>query len=136
MKKTIHILLITILATAFSHGSVFSQERKSIPKTVNSKPYKASRGQNPNIKSNAPTKDNRLTKSRGADPCAIDFDNYSGLYVKVYVDGYYMGTVSPSGSLIVYTHDYTKIYCVSTGGTRDWSDSGDCSGYIHFKLDY
>ena len=134
--KTIRILLIAVIATAFIHGSAFSQTKKTINKTVTSKAYEATRGQDPNIKSDEPTEDKRETKSRGADDCTIYFDNYSGLYVKVYVDGDYMGTMSPYGSLTVYAGGYTTIYCVSVGNTRYWSDSGDCSGYYHYKLDY
>jgi len=133
--KTIRILIIAVIATAFIHGSTFSQTKKTINKTVTSKAYQAARGQDPNIKSEAPTEDKKLEKSRGAYTCTIYFDNYSGLYVNVYVDGDFMGTVSPYGSLTVYATNYTTIYCVSAGGTRYWSDSGDCQGYYHYKLE-
>ena len=129
-------MAVAVLATVFLHGSAFSQTKKTINRTVSSKAYEASRGQDPNIKSAAPTEDKRASQSRGADACEIYFDNYSGLYVNVYVDGDFMGTMSPYGSLTVRTGGYTTIYCVSAGGTRYWSDSGDCSGYIHFRLDY
>lgn len=132
--KTIKILIIAFLATAFIHGSAFSQTKKTINKTVKSKPYEATRGQDPKIKSNAPTEDQKQAKSRGAYTCTIYFDNYTGYYINVYVDGDYMGTTAPYGSLTVYATNYTTIYCVTTGGTRYWEDSGDCQGYYHFKL--
>ncbi len=132
--KTIKILFIAFLATALIHGSAFSQTKKKITKTVTSKPYEATRGQDPNIKSDAPTKDQEQTKTRGAYTCTIDFDNYTGYYVKIYVDGDYMGTVSPFGVLTVYATNYTTIYCVTIGGTKYWEDSGDCQGYYDFQL--
>ena len=134
MKKTILIMTVAVLATVFIHGSAFSQ-KKTIERTISSKAVQASRGENPNIKSDVPTEDKKVTKSRGAYNCEVYFDNYSGLYVKVYVNGYYMGTMSPYGSLTVYVDDYADIYCVSAGGTREWADHGTCDGYYHFKLE-
>lgn len=130
MKKVAFLLFFALTALTVTS---FSQEKKSIEKKVTAKAYSASRGAaDPNIKSGAPKEDKKETQSRGA--CQIYFDNYSGLYVEVYVSGYYMGTMSGYGSLTVNAGGYTTIYCKSTGGTKYWSDSGDCSGNYHFKL--
>jgi len=132
MKKIAFLFFFAMTALTITS---FSQAKKSIDKKVMSKAYSASRGaQDPNIKSGVPTVDKKVDKSRGADDCMIYFDNYSGLYVEVYVSGYYMGTMSGYGSMTVRAGGYTTIYCKSTGGTRYWSDSGDCSGNYHFKL--
>ena len=115
---------------AFSDFS-FAQKQKKI--TVKSKPVDASRRTNNlKIKAEAPTIDKVETKSRGT--CTIYFDNYSGLYIKVYVDGYYRGTLSPFGSFTVNVAEgYTGIYCISTGGTREWESSGDCRNKFIFR---
>jgi hypothetical protein len=39
------------------------------------------------------------TRSRGSDLCEILADNRTGLYVDLYTDGVYRGTVSPYGDL-------------------------------------
>jgi len=134
MKKTTCILLFTFILAAISHGSAYSQEKKAIEKTVKAKQLESSRGANPNIKSDIPTEDKKDSKSRGAYTCYIYFENYTDLYVKVYVNGYYMGMIGPYGDMTVRTSDYADIYCVSAGGTRYWSDAGSCAGDYHYKL--
>ena len=131
MKKVAFLLFFAMSVLTVS---TFAQAKKTITKKVTSKEYSASRGAvDPKIKSGIPTEDVKVTKDRG-DKCQIFFDNYSGLYVEVYVSGYYMATMSPYGSLTVNAGGYTTIYCKSTGGTRTWDDEGDCSGNYHFKL--
>ncbi len=130
MKKTLFLLSFALTAL---FATSFSQQKKTIDKKVVSTAYSASRGAaDPKIKADVPAEDKKSVKERG--DCSIYFDNYSGLYVKVYVDGTYRGTMSGYGSLTVNTYGYTTIYCKSTGGTRVWNDAGDCSGYYHFKL--
>lgn len=91
---------------------------------------------NPNIKSEAPGTDveaPRPSATRGN--CTVSFSNSTGYYVKVYIDGNYKGTLAPyeSGSVTVYS-GYTTVYCITTGGTYDWSASGDCSGTYVFDI--
>ncbi len=131
MKKTLlSIFAAGCMLLAFSTGA---SAQKQIKVKLESKAVAANRGTNPNIKSEAPTTDKKQSKPRGV--CSVYFDNYSGLYVKVYVDGYYQGTLSPYGAFTVNVGDgYTEIYCISTGGTRDWSASGDCRGRYTYSL--
>ena len=132
MKKTIlSILAAGCMLIAFSTES--SAQKKTTVK-IESKAVDASRGSsNPKIKGEAPTTDKAEGKPRGT--CSVYFDNYSGLYVKVYVDGYYRGTLSPYGSFTVNVADgYTEIYCISTGGTRDWEATGNCTGRYIYSL--
>ena len=131
MKKTlVRIFATGCMLLAFSD---FASAQKQKEVTVLSKPVDASRGtNNPKIKTEAPTIDKVETKSRGN--CSIYFDNYSGLYIKVYVDGYYRGTLSPYGSFTVNVAEgYTGIYCISSGGTREWESSGDCRNKFIFR---
>lgn len=130
MKKAAFLLFYAM--TAFTLTS-FCQEAKKIERKLTSQAYTASRGEaDPNIKSGAPKEDKIADKSRGN--CVIYFENNSGLYVEVYVNGYYMGTMSGYGSLTVTTGGYTTIYCKSTGGSRYWKDSGDCNGAYYYRL--
>jgi len=131
MKKTIlGIMVAGFMMLAFS---TTSSAQKKVAVRVESKAVDANRGANPHIKGEAPTTDKAEAKSRGT--CSVYFDNYSGLYVKVYVDGYYRGTLSPYGAFTVNVADgYTEIYCISTGGTRDWEANGNCSGRYTYSL--
>ena len=132
MKKTI----LSIFAAGFMMlaFTTTTSAQKKIAVKVESKPVDANRGSNnPNIKSDVPTTDKPASKPRGT--CSVYFDNYSGLYVKVYVDGYYMGTLSPYGAFTVNAADgYTEIYCISTGGTRYWTATGNCTGRYTYSL--
>ncbi|MFZ4059232.1 MAG: hypothetical protein ACOYKE_13905 [Ferruginibacter sp.] len=132
MKKVALFLFIAMVALSVN---TMAQGKKTITKKVVSTAYAASRGDaDPNIKSSAPTEDKKQDKVRGADACTIYFDNYSGLYVDVYVNGDFMGTMSPYGSLTANGGGYATIYCKSAGGTRVWSDAGNCEGNYRFKL--
>ncbi len=130
MKKTlIGMFAITCMMLAFT---TTASAQKKIAVKLQSSAVEANRSAS-KIKGEAPTTDVVETKSRGT--CSVFFDNYSGLYVKVYVDGYYRGTLSPYGSFTVNVADgYTEIYCISTGGTRDWTATGNCTGRYTYSL--
>jgi len=131
MKKIfISSLVVFSLLMIFSSAAT---AQKKINVKLESSAVDANRGTNPKIKGEAPATDVVASKARGT--CSVYFDNYSGLYVKVYVDGYYSGTLSPYGSFIVNVADgYTEIYCISTGGTRDWAATGNCTGKYIYSL--
>ncbi len=131
MKKTIiGILAAGCMLLAFSASS-YAQPKKTVKKTATA--VSANRGANPNIKGEAPTTDTKVAKSRGT--CSIYFSNYTGFYVKVYVDGYYKGTMSPYGYMSVYVGDgYTTYYCITAGGTYEWSGDGDCRSAYSVSL--
>jgi len=75
----------------------YAQAKKKKTVEVKSKSVDANRGENPNIKTGPPTEDKAEEKSRAA-LCSIFFDNYTGLYINIYVDGNYKGQLSPYGS--------------------------------------
>ncbi|TCC91564.1 hypothetical protein EZ428_07310 [Pedobacter frigiditerrae] len=129
MKNNLRIALIVIML--FVTGNVFAQQTKKVE--LKSVAAVKTRGANPKIKVEMPTADVLATKARGG--CKIIFDNYTGLYIKVYVDGYYKGTISPWGNGTVTTTDgYTSVYLVSAGGTREWNASGDCRTVWNYTL--
>ena len=130
MKKTIFgILAAGCMLLAFS---TTASAQKKITVKLTSQQVEASRGSNPNIKTTAPTTDNPQSKSRGT--CYIDFTNYTGYYINVYVDGNYMLQLWPYGKGTVYGVDgYTTIYGISAGGTVEWpTKGGNCSGYYTY----
>jgi len=130
-KNLIVCAMIAFMAVAFSSMDAAAQKKVDVKSTAVSK----SRGANPNIKSEAPTSDAKpVVKARGAD-CKVKFDNYTGLYIKIYVDGYYRGTLDAWGDgTVTVSGGYTKIYCISTGGSREWNASGNCEGNYTYTL--
>ena len=139
MKRIVYasVFSLCLVLCLTNAVNVNAQTAKKASKSVVLKSQKVenSRGENPNIKTTAPTTDKKVDKSRG-DLCQINFDNYTGYYVNVYVDGNYQGQVGPYGSGNVYVVDgsYTTIYCQTAGGTYYWSTSGTCDYYFHYKL--
>lgn len=125
--------MIAFMAVAFSSSSAFAQKKTVVD--VKSTAAVKTRGANPKIKVDAPTSDDKpVVKTRGA-ACSVKFDNYTGLYIKVYVDGYYKGTLDAYGSgTVTVGSGYTTIYCVSAGGTREWNASGNCDGGYTYSL--
>ena len=98
-------------------------------------------GNSRGIKYERPTTDVETpepAKSRGS-LCCVNFDNYTGYYVDIWVDGVYQGRVSPwkEGTVCV-SAGYTTWYAESAGGTYKWnsdgSQNGTCSDYYNLKL--
>ena len=110
MKRRTTVVLLA-LAVAFGGlfaGLTMAAEKKS--KVVEAKAQKSrGEGKDENIKSDAEPKnpttggppappDKGGDKSRGAY-CQIHVDNHTPLWIKIYVDGYYAGTMPPWGDL-------------------------------------
>jgi hypothetical protein len=134
MKKLFFLVFVAFLAVTVSFGQTVGAQKKTIVKEVKSAKVEKTRGENPNIKSGVPTADVPVAKQRG--DCAINFDNYTGYMVNVYVDGNYKGTVDAWGNgWVVVGNGYTTVYVITVGGTYEWSSTGECSDEaITFKL--
>ena len=129
-KNLIVCAMIAFMAVAFSSINASAQKKVDVKSTAAVK----TRGANPKIKMDAPTTDAPVAKARGA-ACTVKFDNYTGLYIKVYVDGNYKGTLDAWGAgTVTVSGGYTTIYCVSVGGTREWNASGNCEGGYTYSL--
>jgi len=135
--KTTKLFLIFLITTLLI-TNLYAQGKKKVVDVKGNKVEKA-RGENPNIKFDVPTTDDKPVpkpeKARG-EYCSVIFDNYTGYYVKIFIDGNYKGTLAPwdKGSSTVYS-GYTTIYCITTGGTRDWAATGNCEGTYTYKLE-
>lgn len=122
------VVALVVLSASLSFG-----QTKQAPVSVTGKKVEATRGaskyERPTTDVVAPQPDN----SRGS--CCLNFDNYTGYYVDVWVDGTYRGRVSP------YDYDglcvgdgYTTWYAETAGGTYYWEGSGNCSGTYTLNL--
>ncbi|SHG20642.1 hypothetical protein SAMN05443549_102426 [Flavobacterium fluvii] len=137
MKK---LLLVAVLFLGVSLTS-FAQQKAKKEVTITAKKVAKTRGQNPNIKKDfvcdAPDVPvAKPEKSRGAgDNCDLKFDNWTGYDVKVYVDGYFKGWVLAwSNGSVTVGGGYTTVYCITAGGTLEWSDKGNCEASYTYKL--
>jgi hypothetical protein len=138
MKKTLLLAVIFTAATLFNVSNAFAQQKDKKVIDVKSAKVEKSRGENSNIKQARPTTDvaaPQPEKSRGED-CTIGFDNYTGYYIDVYVDGIYRGTMAPwenERRLYLYS-GYKSIYCITAGLEYEWKASGTCDGYYYYKV--
>ena len=117
---------IGISQTTYAGGKV---KAKKIVKVVGKKNAGSAAG----MKQGKPTTDKEMDKSRG--DCSVYFNNYTGYYVDVYMDGTFWGTISPYGGMTVADgNGYTKIYCETSGGSFNWTASGGCEQPYEFDL--
>jgi hypothetical protein len=127
------ILIITLLACLFTAASA---QKPTLHKALASRHAETVRGNNPNIKVAKPTADmeaKKPEKVRGG--CDITFNNKTGFYIDIYVDGTYKSTLGPYESTDVnYTSSYSSVYCITVGGKYDWSAAGECESHIYFDL--
>ncbi|SNR63090.1 hypothetical protein SAMN06265371_107101 [Lutibacter agarilyticus] len=135
MKK---LLLITVLFLMVSFNS-FAQEKETKVVKISGTEVAKTRGENPNIKTDfvcdAPDVEAPKPPATRGSVCTINFDNYTGYDIKVYVDGDFKGWVSPwdEGAVTVYS-GYTTVYCITAGGSYEWSAKGDCDSYFNYEL--
>ena len=135
MKKLFTVIVLFLMVSFSSFGQ--DKEKKVV--NLEATKVAKTRGGNANIKTDMDlnAKDVAVPKPAGEreDFCTIEFDNWTGYDIKVYVDGNYKGYVSSwsEGSVTVYD-GYTTIYCITVGGTYEWSADGNCYGDYYFKL--
>ncbi|MDZ4793412.1 MAG: hypothetical protein SGI83_03955 [Bacteroidota bacterium] len=131
MKKSIFIILLTGLLLLIFSPEIYAQKRKT--KDVKATAVDITRGNNPYIKTDAPITD--IPEPKPRKTCSINFSNYTGYFIKVYVDGRYRGQLSPNGGgSVVVTEGYTSIYCITAGKTLEWFETGNCFRTYRFRL--
>jgi hypothetical protein len=130
-KNYLIMALVCLMSVCLSQTKAIAQEHqpgKKIVKVVGKKGKDDSK-----IKMDKPAKDAKAIKSK--TKCSVYFNNYSGYFVNVYMDGFFWGTVGPYGGMTVMPgNGYSTIYCVSTGGLWSWSASGTCSTPYEYDL--
>lgn len=119
MKKKLILGMCFALAAAIClpllAGSAYGQKgtkmkKASIADTTSSKSTGGAKGGDPNIKieervnstTKAPASSSSKSGAKGASMCGVFFDNYTDLYINVYVDGDYEGVVGRMGEKTVY----------------------------------
>jgi len=127
MKKILSLCLLIVSMTLSM--SAFSQS-----KSVSAQKFSAT---GVGAKLTLPTSDVVAPKpdpKRGS--CCLNFDNWTGHTLYVWVDDVYRGTVSPwdSGDICVQ-EGWTKYYVRTAGSTYEWQDSGECSGSFNLVID-
>lgn len=133
MKK---LLFITVLFLTVSFNS-FAQKKETVE--IAGTKVEKTRGENPNIKTDfvcdAPdVAVEKPTATRGTY-CTVNVENDTGYNVKVYVDGDYHGWVSAwSEGVVTVVGGYTTVYCVTSGGSYEWSAAGDCNTYYNYRI--
>ena len=135
MKNITLISIVTLLFFSLGISESIAQQRKNVYKQE----VMQARGDNPelidkDICDMPDVEHEDLSTSRGAW-CKVNFNNHTGYYVNIWIDGYYKGTIAPHGDGYVdLASGWTKFYCETTGGDWFWEDSGSCDGYENFDL--
>jgi len=132
MKKFLLFAFVCILSVGVINTA--TAQKKDVKKVnVMGVKKEKSRGADPNIKQDRPTSDVVKEKSRGA--CSVNFYNHTGYTINVYMDGVFWGTLAPYASgNVTDGSGYTRIYCVTAGGTYSWSASGNCDHAYQYDL--
>jgi hypothetical protein len=129
-KKTIYLAF----TLAFSFCLMAGVDSMAQERTV-ATPEKKSRGEALVLPDDSkPVAKPDFSKARGT--CCLDFDNWTGYYIDVWVDSEYRGRVSPWEDGDVCVGDgWTTWQAKTAGGTYSWSGSGACSSYVTIKLE-
>lgn len=85
-----------------------------------------------------PTEDKARDKNTKRGSCYVWFDNYTGYYVDIWVEGYYQGRLAPYATSVridVWTPgDWTKWTAKTAGGTYYWTNSSYCNDSRAFTI--
>jgi hypothetical protein len=128
MKKLVFLTLAVIGLTFTFGNKATAQEKKKVAVIAQEVKEKVALGD--------VDKEPRQKKTRGY--CYVYFDNYTGYYVDVWVEGLYQGRLAPYANSVridVYVPgNWTKWYAQSAGGTLYWSNSSYCNDSRVFTL--
>ncbi len=126
MNKNLFILLVAILSFGFTQAQT-TTKREHVVKDVKAQAVGAQRGAS-KIVNDVPTTDIALPPSESCGGCysKATFDNYTGYWIKVYVDGDFKGSVEPwgTGSCDILS-SWQSWYCETSGGTLSWEGKSD-----------
>ncbi|PLW93454.1 MAG: hypothetical protein C0592_06105 [Marinilabiliales bacterium] len=130
-------LLIFSMLLAFIFAGALNVQAQS-QKTVIKEEVSA-RGNNPDLKQtdicNMPDVERPDPTATRGSYCELTFDNYTGYYINVWVDGEYRGMLDPWGTgYVTVGSGWTTWYCETSGGTYFWQDKGSCNGEQWWNL--
>lgn len=123
MKKA--ILFLTVIVLSFSANEAMSQTKDVIAK------------QGSDAKFKIPTEDVAAPKPDASrSVCCLNFDNWTGYTIFVWVDGEYRGTVAGwDDDSVCVTGGWTTWYARTAGGRYSWSNEGTCRGSWNLKIE-
>ncbi len=129
MKKQVLTFVIALLSFGFADAQNPNGKKEHVIKDVKATKMVGVRGPG-KVKNDVPTTDVVLpapTNRGSGSECLLTFDNFTGFWIKVYVDGNFKRYVEPwrTGEVTVYG-GWTTWYCETTGGNMSWENSGDC----------
>lgn len=135
MKRTV---LLSVLMIAFVFATANSASAQKFKDLVKQK-VEATRGANSDLKDKVPCEMPDVVKSKikkvKGSWCTIQFQNWTGYYIHIWVDGYYQGQLAPwAKSDIDVVSGWKDVYCETSGGTYSWVSEGDCDGTHSFNL--
>lgn len=138
MRKILMLSFLAVSLTITSHAQETKPKKESkvieasAKSEKNAEVAKLKEATN-NKKSAAVTKDKNSGPVYGPDYCDVVVDNYTNLYIKIWVDGEYKGLVAPYGKVTVAAiPGRTKLYCradFDDGSYKWW-------GPEYFQCDY
>ena len=129
MKKVLFLLIAVFgLSLAFSNTAKAQTQRKKVAVTA----------QEVKEKKDMPGPDGGVRKKKTRGYCYAYFDNYTGHYVDIWVEGIYQGRLSPYATTVridVWVPgNWTKWYAETTDKSLYWSNSSYCKDSRVFTL--
>lgn len=129
MKKVLFLIVAVIgLSLAFSTTAKAQTQRKKVAVTAQEVKEKKDMP--------GPESGQRQKKTRGY--CYAYFDNFTGYYVDIWVEGIYQGRLSPYATSVridVWVPgNWTKWYAETTDKSLYWSNSSYCNDSRTFTL--
>lgn len=141
MKKSIILGLTILTFIGFANDLTAQSNKKKQTKIVEVMGKNTNGKPSGEIINDMKTTDDEIKSSstkRGYCDCTVKVDNFTSADIKVYVDGNFKGILSAyqeSYRLCAYS-GYTTVYCVSTGGSYEWTFKGSCHSDYYLKLKY
>ena len=90
------------------------------------------------VEMSLPAEDKKLEKQKDRGSCDVWFDNFTGYYVDIWVEGYYQGRLSPYATSVridVWTPgNWTKWTAQTAGKTYYWSNDSYCNDNRAFTI--
>jgi hypothetical protein len=72
--------------------------------------------------------------SRGG--CVVQFDNWTGYYIDIWVDKTYKGRLNPwENSQLILPEGYADVFCRTMGESYQWESAGECNEQFQLKLE-
>ena len=138
MRKYVICLLVGILSFVVVHAQADSTKKAHVGSDVKITKNAGERGKDkiqndlPTTRVIAPLPDS----GSAAYDCITTFDNFTGYWIRVYINGNYMGDIEPWGKGEVKTNKGDIWYCEPPGGVGYFEGVCNCEAdqWINLRL--